>query len=130
MSLFINFLQLFEGRMRINLRRRQTRMSQQLLHRIYLRPVVQHYCCERVPQHVRTCLCLRTDDLQVLIHYSVNQHGVHLFARRSLKEKNTRPPHRFSSQLQVRLHGLFQPFSKRNQSRLSSFPYDFQIVPR
>ena len=72
MGIFVNSLQLLEGGVRVDLRRTHTLMTEQVLHLLQARTVVQHRSGEGVPQHVRGTLLHRGHLRQVAAYGLVN----------------------------------------------------------
>ena len=68
----VDLLQLFNAVMRVNLRRRQACMPQQLLYCIEFCAVIGKMCGKTMPEHVRTFLLLRSDLRQVTFNRSVH----------------------------------------------------------
>ena len=79
MGILIHFLQLFERRMRVDLRRRHTLMAQQFLHTLQSGTIVQHGGGKRMAQHVRRPFFLSSNPRQTGIDDTF-----HLVSRHSL----------------------------------------------
>ena len=68
MGVGINLLQLFERGVCANLRCGERHMAEQLLHTLYVSPIVEHCRRERVAQHMRRFFLHRSDKCEFAAH--------------------------------------------------------------
>ena len=73
----IYLLQLLDGVVRVNLRRAEAAVTQYLLYRPDVGPLVQHVRRESVPQHMRTLLLQGRDTLQYPMNNAIHKSRIH-----------------------------------------------------
>ena len=76
MGELIYLFEFLDGIVRIDLRCTQVRMSQQFLHTVDVRTVIEHVCGERMPKHVRTALLKRGHFTEPPVHDPVYEFGI------------------------------------------------------
>ena len=73
----IYLFQLLDGVVRVNLRRAEAAVPQNLLYRPDVGALVEHMRRESVPQHVRTLLLERSDTRQDAVNHAIDEGRTH-----------------------------------------------------
>ncbi len=116
--------------MRINFRRHQTFVPQQLLYGPQFRPIVQHGRCKSMPQHMWTSFLQRYNLREVPFHYSINRHRIHPVPVFQDKKRFRTVRYRFISYLNIYKQVFRQLVSKWYQPLLISLSCHFNQLGR